>query len=182
MLNLLKLFTKKPEVTIEPLTEQPLTDLPMRGVASSFGEKNLTNDERVVVLDQLANFEPLQDIVKYVGENFKKSIAYKTLCNYQKTYRDIITQKREAFQKRFMDEQFANKRERIIGFQELYKISFRKEDVKNASMQLAQVREEVEGGRKDTVFNTMITQFNNMTDGQLKQRKKELDQLIEEDT
>lgn len=147
----------------------------------------LSEEEQYLLIQKIAHFEPWSEIQIWLTEAIKKPISYTAYLHYRHSpkWQAVLKKYRDEYTAKILDVPLANKRKRLDELQIIYdqvqwassrterlhsKVSF----LKVAASILDQARIEVEGQTKDGRPNLFITQFNQMTDKEIDERRQEL--------
>lgn len=146
-----------------------------------YDQDEIRDEKELFIIEQFAKLKSCKEISELYNAKFPdaKKIAPYGMHYYKKTRAPIIEQLRERFITRTMNIPIANERVRLKRTEDLYQESQRIEGVKDkveVSLRcLKEAREEIKGESGSTQNFLQFNQYNDLTDEQLLDKQKELE-------
>lgn len=139
-------------------------------------------DIKTFVCNLLAQYKKPREVVELVKKHFDEDISSTSVYAYYKLNKQKVDKYRSNFVNSIQEVPISHKRIRLEREDELYEEAGnisevgRKIDIRLKC--LANAREEVEGGKTGNVTFAQINQYNNYTDEELLNKKKEIEENI----
>ena len=146
-----------------------------------YDQNEIVDEKELFVIQQLAQLKSVSEVAKAYNAKFDgKKVTIPMVRYYKETRAPIIEQMRDKFISKTMYIPIANEKVRLRRTEGLYQESQKIEGVKDkveVSLKcLKEAREEIKGESGSTQNFLQFNQYNELTDEQLLDKQKELEQ------
>lgn len=144
--------------------------------------EQLTDDEKIELVRLIGHHASDEEIGNYLDSIGKRPAQIPRVIHYytrSEKFRPLIEKFRAEYESRLSDIAVTSKRYRLQRLEQMHEALYREGKYELAAKMLDRVRDEVEGKNADGRPNIFITQFNQLTDTEVEERKLKIINMIE---
>jgi hypothetical protein len=142
--------------------------------------QNITEDEKIRLLQQIATYATLEELEDWCEENLARPISLHTIKYHKNNPNNqpLLKKMREEFNTALLSVEWSSKRKRLEYLGSVFKKAFAEKKYAPAISAIHEMREEMEG-KKSPGVNLYQYNYVNMTDEELDKKRLELIETVQ---